>query len=299
MSPGSYPLCPPRLSLGGVEVTGSARGASAQSLGMSVARWARERTRVRAGPPEAAGAESEAGNAGTGWRGHRQPEEVDVMGNATIEASAPHFTRAEPFGGVPAKAVRKRVLVLMPFGGEATTGPDEETGDERREAIRVEQRRAVLDFLRLKYRLGKLSETGPYAFDVDIAFTLAQDISAHGLAKVSSADVVIAVLHHRNINVMYEVAVRHLLRDEMILIVKGQPDEELPVYLRDKAYIISDSTGSVSEAIDFIARNKSRQLGALAFSDPLPPQLLQAAIDEFGEEEQKRLGAALEEIIST
>ena len=132
---------------------------------------------------------------------------------------------------------------------------------------------------------------------MDIAYTLAQDISTLALDKVSRADVVIAVLHDRNLNVMYEVALRHVLRDEMILVVKGDPKHEVPVYLRDKAYLVDDGTGEVTKTIDFIARSNARAVGALAFSDPAPPAMLVQAIDEFAAEEQKRLGAALEEII--
>jgi hypothetical protein len=219
------------------------------------------------------------------------------MSEATIEA-IPSETRAESCLAhrVDTARCRKRVLVLMPFGGAHFSG-EEEPGEEQREATRVEQRRAVLEFLRLKYLLSKISADGPYAFDVEIAYTLAQDIPAHALAKVSSADMVIAVLTHRNINVMYEVAVRHLLRDEMILMIGGEPDEEVPVYLRDKAYLVSDPNGDVSSTIDFIAKSKSRQFAALAFSDAAPPDSLRQTIDEFGEEEQKRLGAALAELI--
>ncbi len=190
------------------------------------------------------------------------------MSNATIEASPSQIgspdLRGAP-GGEP-RQPRKRVLVLMPFGGETRPGGAEEAADEQREAVRVEQRRAVLEFLRLRYLLGKLSAAGPYAFDAEVAYTLARDISANALAKVGGADVVIAVLHHRNLNVMYEVAVRHLLRDEMILIVKGQPNEELPVYLRDKAYIVSDPIGEVSPT----GRSEEIERG----SEPLSLQVL-------------------------
>jgi hypothetical protein len=71
----------------------------------------------------------------------------------------------------------------------------------------------------------------------------------------------------------------------------------VPVYLRDKAYLVSDPNGDVSSTIDFIAKSKSRQFAALAFSDAAPPDSLRQTIDEFGEEEQKRLGAALAELI--
>ena len=45
-----------------------------------------------------------------------------------------------------------------------------------------------------------------------------------------------------NVTVVYELAVRNLLRPELILIVDGETKTLLPYYLRDYAYIVPTST---------------------------------------------------------
>jgi hypothetical protein len=113
------------------------------------------------------------------------------MSTATIDVTRAQIDRATPETAAPdirIAARRTECSSLMPFGGD----------------VRVEQRRAVLESLRLKHLLGKLSVAGPYGYETDIAYTAVQDISTHALDKVASADVVIAFLQRWNLSVMYE-----------------------------------------------------------------------------------------------
>jgi hypothetical protein len=179
----------------------------------------------------------------------------------------------------------KKVYVLMPYGGDET--------DKRRLAI--------LEFLSLKYMINLINEdlrkeANSLQYDVNVCETFIDGIAANALQKISDADVIIAMLQDRNINVIYEVAFRHLLRDQMIIMVKGNANEQVPVYLRDKAHLLSPFPQKVMESIEFFGKSTLKKYQNVSFQDSHPPEDLQEEVSTHSNAEITTLKQALEEI---
>lgn len=153
--------------------------------------------------------------------------------------------------------MRQRVVVMMPFGGRS----------------REDTRRAILDFLRIKYVLSNPEVRGPdVTFDVTVMSLQAGNIQVRGVEEVLHADATICMLTEENVNVAFELAVR-CLRDVPILVVKGDPDRLVPVYLRDYAYIRYEAPPAVEAQMTQLATG---EFPILDWESEIPDSLRQA-----------------------
>lgn len=116
---------------------------------------------------------------------------------------------------------KKQVRVIMPFGGD----------DEKKE------RAAAVEFNAIKHMVKKYGQKHDVEINADISQKFTGEINDPVLEEIAEADVVVAVLKS-NVNVTYELAFRHLLRGQMILLVLDQSAR--PKYIDDWAYIKFD-----------------------------------------------------------
>lgn len=119
--------------------------------------------------------------------------------------------------------MNKDVVIMMPFGGGTTEA----------------RRRAVLQFLRLKYLIESKVEVSNEAgarvtYHVSQLYRVGPDVSFEVMSRLQEADIVIGLFTSISPNVTYEMAVRSLLRDELLLIVDDP--KYLPLYLKGYAY---------------------------------------------------------------
>lgn len=117
----------------------------------------------------------------------------------------------------------RKVLVVMPFGGEDT----------------VESRRSILNFKRLEYLIRNKCQVKPAApesptdsvsYAVEVARTVQDNIPPWALDRIQTADIVIALVAGTNASVIYELAYRRTRGGELILVV--DEEKNLPFYER-------------------------------------------------------------------
>jgi hypothetical protein len=131
------------------------------------------------------------------------------------------------------KPFTKKVAVMMSFGSD-------DRSDHARERCR---RRATLDFMRIKYLIEEKVSVKARGGQDDVVHVVKAynlnvgDVAPKVITAIAEADVVIGLLTERNVNVVFELAVRNLLKDEMLLLVKGDPDDLVPIYLQGWARI--------------------------------------------------------------
>ena len=152
----------------------------------------------------------------------------------------------------------ERVVVMMPFGGDSTEA----------------QRRAILDYLRIKYILNKPEVRSSQ--DIEYAVTAvnlqAGNIQAWAIKELLKADLTVFLMTEENVNVAFELAVR-CLRDVPILIVKGDERKLVPIYLVDQAHIKYDAPSMVEEQISSTSKSS---LPSLNWESDIPEGLAQA-----------------------
>jgi hypothetical protein len=181
----------------------------------------------------------------------------------------------------------KKVAVMMSFGGD-------DHGDKSEEAREIARRRATLDFMRIRYLVEKKVAVktrgiGEDVFHVVKAYNLnVGDVAPKVITAIAEADIVVGLLTERNVNVVFELAVRNLLKDEMLLLVKGDPDELVPIYLQGWARIRYDQMDAkdVIDEIETLARASQPRIDLYS---PIPPTLIEAM-----ERQEDRLGVELE-----
>jgi nucleoside 2-deoxyribosyltransferase len=178
----------------------------------------------------------------------------------------------------------RNVVVAMPFG---------RTGAERRKAI--------LNFKRLKYIIENKCQVVPtgsrttgmrVAYDVEVARTVMDQIPENALSQIYNADILIALLSERNLNVVYELGYRRARERTVILMVDSQDD--VPVYESAVAYQ-SWRQDDVLEQIDSIA---GRNFPSLADFQVDIPGALKDVIDARDDGLINGLQLALQEIES-
>ena len=144
--------------------------------------------------------------------------------------------------------VTKKVMILMPFEGEITT----------------KNQLFKLIYQRLKYiiedkinndKVNPVRSRGKDCrFRVNVFLAVAGEIKDEALRTIRDSDIAIGFVCDMNVTVVYELAVRNLLRPELILIVDGETKTLLPYYLRDYAYIVPTSTWINDEFLTKLAR---------------------------------------------
>jgi hypothetical protein len=109
----------------------------------------------------------------------------------------------------------------------------------------AEYRKSILNFRRLKYIIEEKCEvvpTGRYAtgnrlaYDVKVAKTSTDQIPRDALSKISSADILIALLSERNPTVTYELGYRRALESDTPVILLVDSRDDLPIYESAVAY---------------------------------------------------------------
>ena len=181
----------------------------------------------------------------------------------------------------------KKVAVMMSFGGD-------DHGDQSEEARETARRRATLDFMRIRYLVEnkvsvKTRGAGEDVVHVVKAYNLnVGDVAPKVIKAIAEADIVIGLLTERNVNVVFELAVRNMLKDEMLLLVKGDPDELVPIYLQGWARIRYDQMDAkdVIDQIETLARATHPRIDLYS---PIPDTLVEAM-----EPQEDRLGVELE-----
>lgn len=151
-----------------------------------------------------------------------------------------------------------KVVVMMPFGGET----------------RETKRRAILEYLRLKYILSKKTAGLPNGCDYDVRVVSLQsgNIQVEAVQEVLRADLSVCLLSEENVNVAFELAVR-CLRDVPILIVKSNAERLVPVYLKQYASINYDTPGEVQRQMEVLAAG---EFPFLDWDGEIPPGLAEA-----------------------
>jgi len=171
--------------------------------------------------------------------------------------------------------IEKNVAVMMSFG----------------KSDRIKERRSILEFLRIKENIEKhlnipgcgASPDAQIKYKVNHAMTDVGDIREPALRAIYEADVLIALINEKNANVIYELAVRNLLRGTLVLLVDGDPwpEDFLPIYLKTMGHIRYDlaTKKEVKEYLDKLAKDP---LLNLTFDAPIPSEMASviAARDE-------------------
>ena len=176
----------------------------------------------------------------------------------------------------------KQVSVMMPFGGD----------DKTRRC------RCVLDFMRIRYQIENRTSVVNKNLGRKISYRcmvfLARvgDIPRDGMRVVAKSDILIGLVSEPNVNVIYELAVRNLLKDEMLLILNGERSL-LPVYLQSMPYVAYD--GSQNSVISSFIDTLSREVANLDFEDEIPPELKEK-IDKHDDQFKKYVNRALDTI---
>ncbi len=177
------------------------------------------------------------------------------------------------------------VVVITPFNGENE----------------MSMQRHLCDYLRVKHIIEnvvaiKSAPGSPITnnYTVDVCQTYSSDISAHAINKIANANVVIAILSEINVNVIYELGIRNLLRTETILLISRElasnRDDSLPVYLHDYAY------NKYQAADPAIVAEFNKFQGELGWKTKELPQSLGELIDESDTKLTKILTNSLQEI---
>jgi hypothetical protein len=176
--------------------------------------------------------------------------------------------------------IEKHVAVMMSFGG----------------SDKAKQRRSILEFLRIKENIEKhLNITGCGArpdaqirYKVNHAMTDVGDIREPALRAIYEADVLIALINEKNANVIYELAVRNLLKGTLVLLVDGDPwlEDLLPIYLKTMGHIRYD-LATKKEMREYLDRLAKDPLLNLAFDAPIPSEM--ASVVEGKDEELREL----------
>lgn len=177
---------------------------------------------------------------------------------------------------------QRKVVVAMPFG-----------------KTKAEKRKAILNFERLKYIIENKCQVvpiGPHppgtriAYDVEVAKTATDQIPDRALSQIVNADILIALLSERNLNVVYELGYRRARQRTVILMVDSQDD--VPIYEASVAYQ-SWRQDDVLGHIDLIAGRNFPQLDD--FKVNIPGEL-RDVIDALDNELIQNLEEALQEV---
>lgn len=167
--------------------------------------------------------------------------------------------------------LNREVVVVMPFGGDCCP-----------------EREAILHFMRLKHIVEKhinvtnlLNSDDPgidVRYHVSVAHTEVGDIPEESLEKIVAAEIVIAMITNVNANVIYELAVRNLMKQETLMIVKGDSRKILPIYVQSMAYIEYDNTkfDAVSKTISTIAEDEAHYGLSWSELSEIPEELIVA-----------------------
>jgi hypothetical protein len=123
------------------------------------------------------------------------------------------------------------------------------------------------------------------------------DVAPKVITAIAEADVVIGLLTERNVNVIFELAVRNLLKDEMLLLVKGESSESndlVPIYLQGWARIRYDlaQARDITDRIDELAAAAQPRLDLFS---PIPEALVQV-IGQRRDPLREELERALQDI---
>jgi hypothetical protein len=162
--------------------------------------------------------------------------------------------------------ITKTVLIIMPFGGE-----DEE-----------KKRRFILKFKRLQYLTENLRvdlvrrnlPNIPVQFSASVFLTNVGEIASSNFQAIRDADILFCLISESNATVTYELAIRNLLRDELVIFVDGRPEELLPFYLKGMAYIVPSTmvNNRVNDVIEEIVKDKTIDL-SFDSTNPFPIKL--------------------------
>lgn len=182
----------------------------------------------------------------------------------------------------------KKVAVMMSFGG------DDRGADHSEQAQELNRRRATLDFMRIRYLIEQKVSVKARGGRDDVVHVVKAynlnvgDVAPKVITAIAEADVVVGLLTERNVNVVFELAVRNLLKDEMLLLVKGDPEDLVPIYLQGWARIRYDQVDA-KDVTDQIEALASAALPRLDLYSPIPETLVEAM-----ETHEDRLGVELE-----
>lgn len=172
-----------------------------------------------------------------------------------------------------AKLVTKKVVVITPFGGRETTS----------------QRRCILDVMRIKYIIENKVDIlnreldAQVQYEVSVCRARVGEISGRAFRDIAESDIVVALLTEKNVNVVYELAVRNLMKPEYLLIIKGSSKDVLPIYLRDMNYIPyemddDDDAAGIQAWIESTSQSSIPRLSWLKLD---VPEALAEAVDQY------------------
>ncbi len=185
------------------------------------------------------------------------PDNTEISETTVRDRAGPRRNRV----GKSDAPITKQVAVMMPFGGDDDT----------------RKRRFVLEFMRIRYLIENNTTVVNEKIQKRIRYKCMAfrarvgDIPRDGMQIVAKTDILVGLVSERNVNVIYELAVRNLLKDEMFLILKGKHNL-LPVYLRNMPYLLYDGgrNAAVAKLMDDISVDEQVLLD---FDDDIPSKL--------------------------
>lgn len=175
--------------------------------------------------------------------------------------------------GKPKKetTINREVVVITPFG----ISEDSEAG-ERKAILNVQRIKQIMEnHVEVVGSFGAKDRNFMMKYNVSVAYSEVGVIPEESLEKIVEADILIAILTEVNVNVIFELAVRNLMKAETMLIVQGDPKKVLPIHLLSMAYISYDNERyqEVQEVIDSIASQPDLFPVSWGDLDSVPEQL--------------------------
>ncbi len=187
-----------------------------------------------------------------------------------------------------ADKIMKSVLVIMPFGGT-------DVKKQKRAALQFKRMQYITENLRVDLIRKKPLTNIPIKFSVSVFKVNTGSIQAPNFVAIKDADILFCLLNEASATVTYELAVRNLLRDELVIFVKDR--DLLPFYLKDMAYIVPPAGGEeVDVVIEKIVDDDDIDV---SFDDAYPfPMELEQAINRHDDELRSEVYKALNAVIN-
>ena len=189
--------------------------------------------------------------------------------------------------------VEKDIVVIMPFGSKNV----------------ITENRAILDLMRIKYLIenkikikprGSNRDGEPIKYTVRPFRTMSGAIASNAAKAIAEADVVVALITEFNANVIYELAIRNLLKEEVVIICGDEVNKKnnLPVYTKDFATISyhHSEDENIIEAIKSFSEMNGAELHWDKIDQEYMPNILKNCIDKNDSKLQGELQNAMQNL---
>lgn len=214
----------------------------------------------------------------------------------------------------------RTIAVMMPFGGSdvrlqrfyklhfnrireniEVLEEEEKARIEKKHKIEVNPERDESDLIDQQGPAVGL-ERADLAIDyhVEPFYTSVHSVPLEGLKAIVDADILVALVSGHNINVIYEIGIRQVVKGDTVLLVEGDANHELPVYLRHQGYIAYETPDPtvVGKAIQALCEIEFPSLITADFGEQNEAitGIMRSLIRDHDTDLRKKIGEALKEI---